>query len=434
MAYPTLVALLRKGADVWNAWRLNEPKVAIDLSGADFTRLNLKGVNLSEADLAEANFWLADLSGAKLIRTNLRMANLSNVDGRGADFSGSFLRGADLRLAKLAGANLSKADLGRATLIAARCGGANFSDAILIGADLSHATLQSANLSWANLSEANVTDADLSRVNLVHASLAGARIIRSRLRSADLREAILMQADVISTDLSDANLAGADLRMARMIETNLASANLSRCAVYGISAWGLGLTDETKQQNLVITAHGEPEITTDNIEVAQFIYLLLHNEKIRQVIDTITSKVVLILGRFTADRKPLLDALREELRKPGRGYVPVMFDFEKAHGQTTVETVTLLARMARFVIADLSDAKSVLQELQAIVPSSPMLAVQPLITSAQEEPGMFDFFAKYSWVLKTYRYDAPSQLIADLDENVIRPVEAKVLELRGPQP
>ena len=33
------------------------------------------------------------------------------------------------------------------------------------------------------------------------------------------------------------------------------------------------------------------------------------------MIDTITSKVVLILGRFTAERKAVLDALREELSK-----------------------------------------------------------------------------------------------------------------------
>ena len=37
-----------------------------------------------------------------------------------------------------------------------------------------------------------------------------------------------------------------------------------------------------------------PRFTVDNIEVAQFIYLLLHNQKIRDVIDTITSKTVLI--------------------------------------------------------------------------------------------------------------------------------------------
>ena len=42
---------------------------------------------------------------------------------------------------------------------------------------------------------------------------------------------------------------------------------------------------------------------------------MLHNQKIRDVIDTITSKAVLILGRFTPERKAVLDALREELRR-----------------------------------------------------------------------------------------------------------------------
>ena len=49
--------------------------------------------------------------------------------------------------------------------------------------------------------------------------------------------------------------------------------------------------------------------------MAQFIYLLLHNEKIREVIDTITSKAVLILGRRTPARKAVLDAIRDELRR-----------------------------------------------------------------------------------------------------------------------
>ena len=33
-------------------------------------------------------------------------------------------------------------------------------------------------------------------------------------------------------------------------------------------------------------------ITIDNLEVAQFVYLLLHNEKIREVIDTIGQECV----------------------------------------------------------------------------------------------------------------------------------------------
>jgi hypothetical protein len=76
-----------------------------------------------------------------------------------------------------------------------------------------------------------------------------------------------------------------------------------------VSAWRVKL-DRAKQQNLIITPENEPEITVDNIEVAQFIYLMLNNEKVRDVIDTITSKTVLILGRFTAERKAVLDALR----------------------------------------------------------------------------------------------------------------------------
>jgi hypothetical protein len=46
---------------------------------------------------------------------------------------------------------------------------------------------------------------------------------------------------------------------------------------------------------------------------------------------------------------------------------------------------------------------------------------------------MFDFFKRYPWFLKAYRYGSPSQLTADLDDGVIRPAETKVLELRGPQ-
>jgi hypothetical protein len=108
---------------------------------------------------------------------------------------------------------------------------------------------------------------------------------------------------------------------------------------------------------------------------------------------------VLILGRFSLpERKRVLDALRDELRKPGRNYVPVVFDFKKPTSRTTDETITLLARMARFVIADISDAKSVLQELRSIVPDKPSVPV--------------------------------AQLLADLDKRVIAPPEVKVAKRR----
>jgi hypothetical protein len=38
------------------------------------------------------------------------------------------------------------------------------------------------------------------------------------------------------------------------------------------------------------------------------------------------------------------------------------------------------------VIADISDAKSILQELRAIVPELPSVPVQPVIIASQDEP------------------------------------------------
>jgi hypothetical protein len=259
---------------------------------------------------------------------------------------------------------------------------------------------------------------DLSGANLMRANLN-----QMNLQRADLRRAVLCWAKLPLADLRAANLGGAVLT-----EADLSDADLRGCHIFGVSAWGVKL-ERAKQQNLVITPPNEPEITVDNIEVAQFIYLLLHNEKIRDAIDTITSKGVLILGRFTAERKAVLDALRQELRN--RNYLPILFDFEKPTSQTTDETITLLARMSRFVIADISDAKSVLQELRAIVPDLPSVPVQPVITATQEEPGMFDFYRNFRSFLNVHRYASPEQLIADLGEKVIRPAELKVLDLRG---
>jgi hypothetical protein len=113
---------------------------------------------------------------------------------------------------------------------------------------------------------------------------------------------------------------------ALLLKTKLDGADLTDCLVYGISAWNVSL-EGTKQLNLVITPEDEPVITVDNLEVAQFIYLLLNNQKIRDVINTIAEKAVLILGRFTPERKAVLDAIREALRQ--HGYLPIMFDFDR---------------------------------------------------------------------------------------------------------
>ena len=237
---------------------------------------------------------------------------------------------------------------------------------------------------------------------------------------------LIFRVDLLLVAFVDADLRGARLFSAILTEANLQGADITGCSIYGVSVWNVDLTN-TKQEQLLVTRPDEPEIRVDNVEMAQFIYLLLNNQKIRNVIDTITSKLVLILGRFTAERKQVLDAIRDELRR--RDYTPVVFDFEIPGNRDITETIRALAHLSRFIIADLTDAKSIPQELMAIVPDLPSVPVQPLLQKGSDEYSMFEHFRRYPWVLKVYEYEDIASLIASLEDKVINPAEAKADEM-----
>jgi hypothetical protein len=225
-------------------------------------------------------------------------------------------------------------------------------------------------------------------------------------------------------------LSGANLIGTSIIGTNLTEAILTDCSIFGISAWNVQLERAT-QLNLVITPEDEPTITIDNLKVAQFIYLLLNNEEIRDVINTLTTKAILILGRFTPQRKAVLDALRFELRK--YGYLPILFDFEKPSSRDLTETVSTLAHLSRFIIADLTSPRSIPNELRAIIPFL-SVPVQPLLNEVEEpEPySMFKDFKKYPWVLEVCCYTTLDELLVKLKDHVIQPAEQKAQELEKP--
>jgi hypothetical protein len=179
---------------------------------------------------------------------------------------------------------------------------------------------------------------------------------------------------------------------------------------------------ETIQTNLIITPWGDvAEIQVDRLNVAQFIYLLLNNREVRDAIDTITSKVVLILGRFSTERKPILDAIRDDLRK--RNYTPILFDFEKPSSRDFTETVSTLAHISKFVIADLTGPRSLPQELATIVPHLRSVPVQPILLASEREWGMYKDLSAYPWVLPIVSYANINELLANLSEQVIGPAE-----------
>jgi hypothetical protein len=180
---------------------------------------------------------------------------------------------------------------------------------------------------------------------------------------------------------------------------------------------------------LLITNLDEPVITVDDIEVAQFIYLLLNNQAIRKVIDTITSKAVLILGRFSKKRKPILDAIRDELRN--HDYLPMMFDFKPSPNRPTFDTIKTLAGMAKFVIADLTDARSVNQEVDYILENLPSVAVRLIRKKSARKYGMRDSdILRLSVVKGTYEYGSIEEVIDSIEAKIISPAGEKVKELR----
>lgn len=460
--------VLTKGADFWNEARKGNPLVEPDLCEADLRRAVLNCVNFTETNLNRAN-----LSRAKFREVDFTGANLIEADLRGAEFDHACLIGANLTKANLTGAHFVKVDFSKANFTEANLagtnlggellGGLNFAGANLCQINLSWATLTEANLSHSNLAGANLTDAklnqadlrgtnlnrailigsDLKRANLSEADLRGANLTEANLNQSNLTEASLngvnltnaclteaklCRTNLIGTNLCRANLSRADMSGARIIEANLKGANLTGCTVFGISAWGLIGLKEAEQSNLVITHRDEPAITVDNLEVAQFIYILLHSEKIRSVIDALTSKVVLILGRFTPERKAILDAIRDALRK--RNYLPILFDFEKPASRNLTETVSTLAHMSRFVIADITEPRSIPQELGRIIPNLSSVPIQPILLSSAQEYGMFVDFKNYPWVLDAYYYNDKDDLLNSLGTKVIAPAEQKAKQLQ----
>jgi len=401
MADPDPLAELMKGVDAWNTWRSENPDIEPDLIGASLSGASISGADLSGVDLSGA-----DLSRTNLRRANLREANLGRAFLGGAFLGGASLRRASLRETKLRGADLRSADLRRA--------------------DLSGADLRAADLQGTDLYRTNLRRADLREAKLDGAFLGGAFLRGANLRRANLRKANLGGADLSAANLREANLGGASLTHATLVHTDLRGAELSGCHIYGVSAWDLRLKG-AKQENLIITPAGAPEVTVDDLEVGQFVYLLLHNEKIRNVIDTIGKKGVLLLGRFTDERKAILDALREELRK--HDYLPILLDFDVPATRDITETVSLLARMARFIIVDMTDPSSIPKELEAIVPHL-AVPVQPLLEGASRPYAMFKDYWKYDWVLPPHRYEGLETLLTSIAENVIAPAEAKVNALQ----
>ncbi len=194
----------------------------LNLSGFDFSNLNLIRLNLKKA---------------KFSSTNLSNTNFSYSHLDGADLSKSDLREADLSLASLDGVNLAKAHINENTKIkkkfeliwqiqSGNFSEVNFSQQDLSGANLVGVDFKKTNLSGTNLSNASLMKVNLSETNLDKANLSNADLFEANLRKASAREANFGGASLSKTNMSEANLEKASLILVKIVGADLRKVNL----------------------------------------------------------------------------------------------------------------------------------------------------------------------------------------------------------------
>jgi len=176
-----------------------------DLTGRDFSGLNLRGIKMDRAVLRGADFTRAQLQRANLIGVISLEARFDR-----ADLSGARLSGANLVSASLENACLAKADMEFALMAKVLLRGACLYEADMSGAQLDGAVLTRAELRKANLRGAGFRNAQLDEADLRGARLGGAFLVGASLRGANLRGAYLRLAKLDGADLSDANLYNAE--------------------------------------------------------------------------------------------------------------------------------------------------------------------------------------------------------------------------------
>jgi hypothetical protein len=216
-------------------------------------------------------------------------------------------------------------------------------------------------------------------------------------------------------------------------------------AAHELFDWGLFMVHMTCPEAVLFPRRSNPALESRQRTVRQ-----AHEETIGSTLDLVrkmdgmnfgeimselSQRRVLILGRFSRRRLPVLEAIKSHLKDHKNGYLPELFTFTKPDSRDLVEAIMGFAALSRFVIADLSEPKSVQQELEAIAPHFQSVPIVPLINATGREFATFESIRRRANVVKpTIRYRDVDDLVEKLDTAVVPQAETKLRQVRPPLP
>lgn len=249
-------------------------------------------------------------------------------------------------------------------------------------------------LNFSDLCYSVFVDCNFEGANLSVSKLGSTKFINCSFKGAKLSYCSCEDSEFESSEFSGTNMDNMSL-----VKTSFKNSNLSNVTMYGTSVWDLNL-EGTSQEEIHISKD-RSSISVPNIELAQFIFLLLNNSKIRSVIESVTSKVVLILGNF--ENKLILNKIKEQIKIAG--YLPVIYDFCSPQNRNLTETLKILAGLSKFIIVDLSNPRSVPHELANVVVDFPSVPIQPLINSSEKPYVMIEMYKNLPQFLDLLKYN-----------------------------
>jgi uncharacterized protein YjbI with pentapeptide repeats len=203
LANPEHVKVARQGHLSILNWMSEHPKEALDLSGADLSKVNLREALFVNTNLANAN-----LSGANLRGANFQNAMLSNADLSNSDLSFAVAMDITANALKLTGAKLDStllvdcdfhdSDLSETTMRFSNIHSSNFCNCTFLKTKIAISNMGSCNLLNANFVSSDLFQTDFS----------GSKIGRTNFSESELSHVIFKYIDFSETNFSKSNLEG----------------------------------------------------------------------------------------------------------------------------------------------------------------------------------------------------------------------------------